>query len=313
MDKTAIKFSVVICTYNPIKGIFNKCLDGITAASAFLEPYEILIIDNNSAEPVESRRYVRDFLEKNKNTKVITELNQGLTTARLRAIKESSGELIIFVDDDNFIDANYFSTAVDIFINYPFIGSYSGRVTLDYDDDPEEWTRKYWGMLIYRHLDENVWSNIPFNNDTMPNGAGLCVSRAVADQYISLFEKGKRNFNLDRSKGSLMSGGDNDLAMCACDIGKGIGLFKDLHLKHHITADRFTLKYLTRLAYGIYFSYAMLLFMRTGKVDKNTFTKRVKHLLRISIMKRKDRIIQRSCKKGLKDAIILIESKQLEL
>jgi len=110
-----------------------------------------------------------------------------------------------------------------------------------------------------------------------------------------------------------MSGGDNDLAMCACDIGKGIGLFKDLHLKHHITADRFTLKYLTRLAYGIYFSYAMLLFMRTGKVDKNTFTQRVKHLLRISIMKRKDRIIQRSCKKGLKDAIILIESKQLEL
>ena len=313
MEKSAIKFSVVICTYNPVNGIFNKCLDGIATASRILAPYEILIIDNNSAEPVESRRYVRDFLEENRNAKVIIESNQGLTAARLTAIKESSGELIIFIDDDNFIDADYFSVAVDIFIQYPFIGSYSGRVTLDYDDDPEEWTRKYWGMLIYRDLDKNVWSNLLFNNDTMPNGAGLCVSRAVGDQYLRLFESGKRNFNLDRSKSSLMSGGDNDLAMCACDIGKGMGLFKDLHLKHHITSERFTIQYLSRLAYGIYFSYAILLFMRTGKVDKNTFTQRVKHLLMISIMKKKDRIIQRSCKKGLKDAIRFIESKKLEL
>ena len=126
--------------------------------------------------------------------------------------------------------------------------------------------------------------------------------------YQRLFESGKRNFNLDRSKGSLMSGGDNDLAMCACDLGKGMGLFKALHLRHHIPSKRFTLDYLSRLAYGIYFSYAMLLFMRTGRVDKETIAQRLKNLVRISIMKRKDRIIQRSCKKGLKDAIRLIQS-----
>jgi len=148
MDKTAIKFSVVICTYNPIKGIFNKCLDGITAASAFLEPYEILIIDNNSAEPVESRRYVRDFLEKNKNTKVITELNQGLTTARLRAIKESSGELIIFVDDDNFIPEDFFLKGVEIARQNPLIGAFSGQVILEFEEKPEDWTKKYWGLLV---------------------------------------------------------------------------------------------------------------------------------------------------------------------
>ena len=306
------KLSVVICTYNPDDKIFGQCLGGIIAASKRLAPHEILIIDNNSAEPVQSKEFVRDFIVQVSSAKVINETKQGLTPARLRGIKESSGDLIIFIDDDNFIDEDFFSSAVNIFVAYPFIGAYSGQVTLVYDNEPEEWTRKYRGMLIYRVLNQNVWSNIPFNNDTMPNGAGLCVTRAVAAHYFELFEQGKRNFELDRSKGSLMSGGDNDLAMCACDIGKGMGLFKDLHLRHYIPQSRFTLEYLSRLAHGIYFSYAILLYMRTGKIDKDTFARRVKHFIRISLMKRKDRIIQHSCKKGLKDAINLIERKEME-
>lgn len=307
-----VKFSVIICTYNPAEEIFTKCLDAISEAAKKLPPYEILIIDNHSSESLTEKEYIKLFVIKNRPTRIILETKQGLTPARIRGIKESSGDLMIFIDDDNFIDDNYFSVAAHIYNKYPFIGAYSGQVTLDYTTEPEEWTKKYWGMLIYRHLYGNIWSNQPFNNDTMPNGAGLCVSSDVAEFYVKLFEEGKRSFNLDRTKGSLMSGGDNDLAMCACDIGKGMGLFKDLHLRHHIPSKRFTLEYLSRLAYGIYFSYAMLLFMRTGKVDKKTFIQRVKHLIRISIMKRKDRIIQRSCKKGLNDAIKLIQFKRQE-
>jgi glycosyltransferase involved in cell wall biosynthesis len=308
MSYESVKFSVIVCTYNPIDNVFRKCLDGISKASADKQPHEILIIDNNSTDKIAEKNYVKIFVEDNRNVKIICEQTQGLTPARLRGIAESSGELIIFVDDDNFIDADYFTSAVEIFRNYPFIGAYSGQATLDYDEEPGEWTRKYWGMLIYRQLDKDVWSNMHFNNDTMPNGAGLCVSRDVADHYQTLFEKGQRSFNLDRSKGSLMSGGDNDLAMCACDIGKGMGLFQALHLRHFIPSKRFTLEYLSRLAYGIYFSYAVLLFIRTGRVDNETIAQRFKHLLRITIMKRKDRIIQRSCKKGLKDAIRIIQS-----
>ena len=298
MSFERVKFSVIVCTYNPVDEVFRKCLDGISNASVGEQPHETLIIDNNSFEEIKSKDYVRSFIENNKNVRIICEQKQGLTPARLRGIAESKGELIIFVDDDNYIDVDYFTASVEIFRNYPFIGAYSGQATLEYDKEPEEWTRKYWGMLIHRQLDRDVWSNMYFNNDTMPNGAGLCVSRDVAKHYQRLFESGKRNFNLDRSKGSLMSGGDNDLAMCACDLGKGMGLFKALHLRHHIPSKRFTLDYLSRLAYGIYFSYAMLLFMRTGRVDKETIAQRLKNLVRISIMKRKDRIIQRSCKKG---------------
>jgi glycosyltransferase involved in cell wall biosynthesis len=305
---TAVRISVVICTYNPDGRIFKQCLDAVTSAALIYTPHEILIVDNNSTEEVAEKDYVRNFLEKNSRSRVIREVTQGLTPARLRSIRETSGDLIIFVDDDNFIDADYFEAAAEIVTRCPFIGAFSGRVSLEYDTTPEAWTKKYWGMLIYRQFDKDLWSNMQFNNDTMPNGAGLCVTRDTAGHYLKLFDDGKRNFNLDRSKESLMSGGDNDLAMCACDIGKGMGLFKALHLRHFIPARRFTPAYLSRLAYGIYYSYAMLLHMRTGRVDKETFAQRIKHLIRITVMNSHDRMIQRSCKRGLREATELIQS-----
>lgn len=305
------RISVIICTYNPDEKVFAKCLDAVRDASKIYEPHEIIIIDNNSPELLGTKEYVGSRLRSLPFSKIIVEEKQGLTHARLRGIRESSGDLLIFIDDDNFIDSNYFSIADSIARNHFFIGAFSGRVTLVYDEEPESWTQRYWGMLIHRNIKADYWSNLPFNNDTMPSGAGLCISREVGEHYVKLFDEGKRNFVLDRSKGSLMSGGDNDLAMCACDIGKGMGLFTGLHLKHYIPAKRFTIDYLSRLAYGIYYSFAVLQFMRLGRIDKDTFTQRMKHLIRITIMKRKDRIIQKACKKGLKDATSLIESGRL--
>ena len=128
-----MKLSVIVCTYNPEKSAFQNCLNCLTLASRQFQPNEILIIDNNSTEAVDSVDYVKHFLEMNPFARVISESKQGLTPARLRGIKESSGQLIIFIDDDNFIDENYFSVAADIYRTHPFIGSYSGQVSLEYN------------------------------------------------------------------------------------------------------------------------------------------------------------------------------------
>jgi hypothetical protein len=58
----------------------------------------------------------------------------------------------------------------------------------------------------------------------------------VAERYRLLHESGKRTFQLDRNGTSLLSGGDNDLAGCACDLGLGIGLIASLKLAHLIPA-----------------------------------------------------------------------------
>ena len=100
----------------------------------------------------------------------------------------------------------------------------------------------------------------------MPCGAGLCVRREVALHYLSLYESGKRSFQFDRTGDSLLSGGDNDLAGCACDIGLGVGLIASLKLTHLIPPERLTEDYLARLSEGIHYSGALLDYFRGSSI-----------------------------------------------
>ena len=46
----------------------------------------------------------------------------GLTYARLRGIKEASGDLLVFVDDDNVLDPDYLETVQRVAEEKPFLG-----------------------------------------------------------------------------------------------------------------------------------------------------------------------------------------------
>jgi glycosyltransferase involved in cell wall biosynthesis len=210
---------------------------------------EVIIVDNNSTEPISQQEFMQAFIKE--PLRIVVEKKQGLTPARLRGIREATSEILVFIDDDNFITEDFFTQGMEIADKNPHIGAFSGQVKLVFEMEPPAWTRKYWGLLVYREFDKDLWSNLPHLNDTIPSGAGLFVRREVADHYFKLHETGKRKIQLDRSGKSLFSGGDNDLAACACDIGLGVGLFHKLILKHYIPKERLSLEYLLQLTYGI--------------------------------------------------------------
>jgi glycosyltransferase involved in cell wall biosynthesis len=188
----------------------------------------------------------------------VREETLGLTPARLRGIQEAGGELLVFVDDDNVLDPDYLEAALRVAGERPFLGSWSGQCRPAFEQPPPDWTRRYWGNLVIREFDSDVWSNLPRLPQSMPCGAGLCVRRDVAKHYLRLHESGERSFQLDRRGESLTSGGDNDLAACACDLGLGVGLVASLKLTHLIPPERLTEDYLARLADDIVFSAVVL-------------------------------------------------------
>jgi glycosyltransferase involved in cell wall biosynthesis len=282
------KISVIICTYNPTVSIFIRCLEAIKNASNKLKPHEIIIIDNNSnndfIEDINVKRLVCDL-----NIKYIIEKKQGLTPARIKGIEESSGNLLLFIDDDNFIENNFFEEGNDIALNYPFIGSWSGNVNLEFEVEPPKWSYKYHGLLVKRNINKNFWSNMPNINESMPCGAGLFVRKEVADYYLHLHNADKRKIQLDRSVGSLFSGGDNDLAACACDIGMGIGLFNSISLIHYIPKFRLELTYLLNLAKGISASSIVLRFYRGEVLPERSFKNKIGIVLRFLVKNKIER------------------------
>lgn len=276
------RISVIVCTYNPDPSVFGRCLSSIATALERIEEAELLIIDNNSAQPVERLRLPPELgLRK---VRFVREEVQGLTPARLRGIRESTGELIVFVDDDNFPRPDFFAEGLRIADEFPFIGSFSGKVELCFEKEPPEWTTPYHGMLVKRTFSRNIWSNLPTLDETMPCGAGLFVRRAAANHYLLLHDSGMRRIQLDRTGESLFSGGDNDLAACACDIGMGVGLFHELVIDHHIPASRLEKDYLLRLMRGIYTSSIVVKSLRGEKPQPYTFGRKVLDGLRLLIM-----------------------------
>ena len=246
--------SVIICTHNPQPEYLSRALDSLRAQTLGSSAWELLIVDNAS-QPDKSPRL---DLRWHPDARLIFEPRLGLTPARLRGIRQSKGDVLVFVDDDNVLDADYLENAARIAKERPFLGSWSGQCRPGFEEMPPEWTRRYWGNLALREFDRDVWSNLPRLAETMPCGAGLCVRRAVALRYLELHESGRRKFQFDRAGGSLLSGGDNDLAACACDIGLGVGLMTSLKLTHLMPAERFTEDYLARLVEGISFSGVLL-------------------------------------------------------
>lgn len=246
--------SVIICTHNPRSDYFGRTLEALRAQTLPFEKWEMLVIDNASKQPVQERF---DFTW-HPAARVIREDKLGLTPARLRGIAEADGELLVFVDDDNVLDPDFLETALRIAAERPFLGSWSGQCRPGFEEQPAEWTRRYWGNLVIRQFETDTWSNLPRLVDTMPCGAGLCIRRGVARHYLALNQAGQRSVQLDRTGTSLLSGGDNDLAACACDVGLGVGLVSALKLTHLIPPVRLTEDYLTRLAEGIAYSSILL-------------------------------------------------------
>jgi GT2 family glycosyltransferase len=296
--------SVIICTHNPCPNYLRRCVAALETQTFPRDQWELLVVDNASSPDKAPRLDLSWHLR----SRSVHEKKLGLTPARLRGIREASGDLCVFVDDDNVLDADFLSTAHRISQERPFLGSWSGQCRPEFEEPPPEWTRRYWGNLVIREFDKDVWSNLPRLPQSMPCGAGLCVRRNVAVHYLDLHESGKRSFQFDRNGKSLLSGGDNDLAACACDVGLGVGLIPSLKLTHLISPERLTEDYLVRLSEGIYFSAVILDYFRSSSSEMTSYKVRWHEPVWALLARGPHRKIQLACLRGRRKGLKFVAS-----
>lgn len=296
--------SILLCTHNPRPDYFAATMQALRAQTLPTTEWELLVIDNASAPG----REPSPDLSWHPGARLIREEKLGLTPARLRGILEARGDLLVFVDDDNVLDPDFLLTARRIAAERPHLGSWSGQCRPVFEETPPEWTRRYWGNLAIREFDHDVWSNLPRLPETMPCGAGLCVRREVAMHYLQLHDSGKRGFQFDRTGDSLISGGDNDLAACACDLGMGVGLISSLRLQHLIPPGRLTVDYLARLAEGIHYSSVLLDYDRGVPISLPTLGRQILDWVQTQRSKGPDRIIRKAISVARHRAFRKIES-----
>lgn len=277
------QLSVVICTHNPRQDHLERTLASLRLQHLSQEHWELLVVDNASATPVAG---VHD-LSWHANARHVAESKLGLTMARIRGIVETSSEVILFVDDDNVLAPNYLSTVLEIMRREPQLGVIgAGRLEPEFEEAPAPGLMPYTPMLALRTVETSRWSNDP-QDQTIPWGAGMAVSRAVADRYRSIILADPLKQRLDRAGNTLNSCGDDEFSWVACEMGLGKGVFTELLVTHLIGRARVQREYLLRLAEGHAFSRAFLMHIHGTKVhrvqDPPSFSRFIGRLVRMRL------------------------------
>src|SRR4051812_25103238 len=99
-----MKLTVLLCTYNRCNSLAEALK---SAAKLALQPFidwEVLVIDNNSSD--RTREVIEDFCNRYPGRfRYLFEAQQGKSYALNSGIRESSGDILAFMDDDVIVES----------------------------------------------------------------------------------------------------------------------------------------------------------------------------------------------------------------
>ncbi len=104
--------SIIIPVYN-IENYISKCLDSVLAQT--YENIEVICVNDQS--PDGSRAILGDYAQKDSRIKIIDKQNEGVSLARNAALEVASGEYIMFVDGDDWIDVDACQVSLETAMN----------------------------------------------------------------------------------------------------------------------------------------------------------------------------------------------------
>jgi glycosyltransferase involved in cell wall biosynthesis len=234
--------SVAICTYNPRLDYLSRVLDALKAQTLPLTEWEFLIIDNASVPPVADNV----SLAWHPNARIVRESELGIVNARIRAMREFTGELLVFLDDDNVIAPDYFERCLKLFAERLDLGAVSGCIMPEYEAPPPDWFGPYESWIAVRRITASTWSNF-LDSRSEPVTAGMCLRRNIAEAHLNAAANNPLQRILGSKGSSLLRGEDVAIAKAALKLGYSVGQFTELQVLHLIPKRRVEPAYLFSL------------------------------------------------------------------
>ena len=211
-----MKFSIIVPVYNVEKYI-RKCIDSILKQT--YKNFEVIIVNDGSTD--KSMDIVNEYTDK--RLKIINQENKGLSAARNRGAGLASGDYIVFIDSDDYIEPQLLNMIQKSTINSAEIIRFQARMVDEYSkvlvDMPEKSFEGLNGIDAFSiissfKLVENAWcyvfkkdyyikNNYCFKEGTYHEDFGLIplvIINAVCVNSINYI-----GYNYVQRKGSIMN------------------------------------------------------------------------------------------------------------
>jgi glycosyltransferase involved in cell wall biosynthesis len=95
--------SVIVPVYN-VEKYLKKCVDSIMNQDLASSEYEVILVNDGSTD--NSYNIALELSKTSSNIKIISQTNQGLSSARNSGMREALGKYIMFVDSDDYLQPN---------------------------------------------------------------------------------------------------------------------------------------------------------------------------------------------------------------
>ncbi|HTI37853.1 MAG TPA: glycosyltransferase [Vicinamibacterales bacterium] len=169
--------SVILPTYNRVS-VLRSALDALWRQHAPDGSYEVVVVDNNSADGTADLLASID----DGRLRVIREPRQGLSFARNAGLTAARGAIVAFTDDDVEVAPDWIDTIISLMAAHPEVDAVGGRVLPAWPEDKPSWlTRSHWAPLALQDHGDAVRT---FDRETPIGliGANVAFRRTVFDR-----------------------------------------------------------------------------------------------------------------------------------
>lgn len=287
---------------------FLRCIQNQTLSSS---SFEVLIIDNGSTDNTEEivKKYKKDSLI---NIKYFYEDKPGLHNGRHLGFKMSSGNILVFADDDILPNPKWLQSIHESFLRSDVM-MVGGDNLPDFEADPPHWLNALWKRKDKDSI-QSVWmlSIINFNKTQVceihPSqiwGCNFSIRRSVLNETEGFHPDGMPDEQ-------ILFRGDGECYVTNYVAKKNYKCLyhPEAYVSHLVTKNRMTFNYIRKRGFneGISASYTNL---RDGNV-KIAYIQKIKKIIRLAIEKLRfiflDRDIKymyKSFNEGYKEAYLL--------
>ena len=176
-----LRLSLIVATYNRSASLI-RALESVAQQNAPASEWECVVINNNSTDDTQERFAEFVAAHPDLNIRMVTELRQGLSFARNRGIRESEGEYIAIIDDDERIAPDFISSYISLFDSTPDAMAAGGPIVAEYPSGRPRWMS---------HFTERPIANTMYFGDKVrefpegriPGGGNMAMRRSAVRRY----------------------------------------------------------------------------------------------------------------------------------
>lgn len=233
--------TVGICTWNRCE-LLRQTLEQMTrlAIPPDIE-WELLVVNNNCTDATEE--VISAFADR-LPIRSMFEPQPGQSHARNAAVREASGEYILWTDDDVLVDPAWMAGYCEAFRQWPHASIFGGRIDPWFEGTPPRWLEAAFPCVAGAYATRDLGPDpIPLGHDSYPFGANMAFRAEILRRHPFDASLGLR-------PGSTLRGEEMVLVRRLLAEGEEGRWVPEARVRHFIPKDRQTVRYLREYSYG---------------------------------------------------------------